>query len=266
MSLDPDATGAIRRVRLDGWVGVRDERAHLQAIREALARHEAPGGTVLKDDERSRVTACWAGGLALVLKEVRKGGFRRRAADRVRGSPARRAFRAGRTLLARGIGAALPLAALERRRFGVPLRSLLVSLDLRGDPTAAESLAREPERCEAVLDALAQLLVALHRTGIRHGDLRAQHVHLAAGERGALRPRLIDLESLRFGLPPDENARLEDWAQISGSIPDAHAGRDARRAAFERYARALPFAAGSESAFEEMIRRSIRRRHLFVGA
>lgn len=266
MSLDPDATGGIRRLRIGRWAGVRDERVSLQAIREALARHDEPERTALKADARSRVTAVWAGGLALVLKEVRKGGVRRRVADLVRGSPARRAFRAGRALLARGIGAALPVAALERRRLGVSRRSVLVSLDLRGDPTAADWLAREPERRQQVLESLAGLLVSLHRAGVRHGDLRTQHVHLAWGPQGPLRPRLIDLESLRFGLPPGDDERLDDWAQMIGSIPDAHADLPARRAAFECYAALLPFEGGSERAFAEMIRRAVRRHHLFVGS
>jgi hypothetical protein len=200
-----------------------------------------------------------------VVKEVRKTGIRRRLADAFRGAPARRAFQAGRGLIERGIGAALPLAAVERRRLGFPTRSLLLSLDLRAEPTAAVLLAGAPDQRKRVLTSLAELLLALHQSAATHGDLRAQHVHLSSGEGERLVAKLIDLESLRFRQTLDGAARLDDWAQMNGSIPDGLASTAERRAAFDHYASALPFTNSTQAAFEEMTRRSIRRGHLYSG-
>lgn len=260
----PDALGSATGFRADGWRGERDERASEALVRAAIAAHEAGGRRVLKEDARSRVTSCRAEGVDLVVKEVRKTGLRRRLADAVRGAPARRAFRAARRLIASGVGAARPLAAVERRRLGLPVRSLLVSEDLACDPTAARLLAGDGDARATALAALADLLLALHREGARHGDLRAQHVHLRVSG-GSVQARLIDLESVRFGPRAADDARLDDWAQIGGSIPDADASLAERRAAFARYARELPFRIGVDPAFEEMTRRSIARRHLYRG-
>ena len=286
MKPDPDAIGRALPFETLGWRGLRDERVDEATLRAAVSAHEgAPGSPPcerLKDDTRSLVTACQAADLAVVVKEVRKAGIRRRLADGVRGSAARRGFRAARRLIESGIGAALPLAAVEKRRARLPTRSLLVSYDLRNDPTAAallSELAGEPpsaddrggDRAE-VLRALAELLASLHRAGARHGDLRTQHTHCATRPGGGWTPRLIDLESLSSKRSPcvlREDARLDDWAQMNGSIPDAHASLEERRAAFAHYARELAFTprfgAGGDWAFEEMIRRSIARRHLYQG-
>lgn len=260
----PDRPGEATGFRADGWRGERDVGASEALVRAAIAAHEEGGQRVLKQDARSRVTSCRAEGVDVVVKEVRKAGLRRRLADAVRGAPARRAFRAARRLIAGGVGAARPLAAVERRHLGLPVRSLLLSEDLARDPTAARLLAGGGAGRETALDALADLLLALHRAGAWHGDLRAQHVHLrVSGD--SVQARLIDLESVRFGPRADDDARLEDWAQIGGSIPDADASLAERRAAFARYAREMPFRIGLEPAFEQMTRRSIARRHLYRG-
>ncbi len=256
---------------------MRDARFPADVVCAAIVAHESGEAELLKSDTRSRVTASQPGGLAVVVKEVRKPGLHRRLADCFRGAPARRAFRSARRLLEAGIGAALPLAAVEQRRAGVPMRSLLVSLDLRPAATAAERLERSSADRGAILAALADLLLALHRQGATHGDLRTQHVHMETSGSGELRARLIDLESTHFsGRGNDskrgndsgrgnDDARLTDWAQLNASVPDAHASSAERRAAFDRYASVMPFSSDGETAFAEMTRRSILRQHHYRG-
>jgi len=259
MTPDPDILGASVPLRLNAWHGARDERTPSKLIEAAVSGREEPGAQTLKADHRSSVVAVTTTGYAVVVKEVRKAGVRRRVADAVRGSPARRAWTAGRRLIESGAGAALPLAFLEQRTLGVPVRSVLVSLDLRAVPTAAERLQR-PEQRESTLAALADLLLALHRSGAIHGDLRAQHVHLDT------KPRLIDLEAVRFRTRLSDAQRIEDLAQLNASIPDAAASARERRAAFEHYASVLPFDAKAADVVAQIERRSIARRHLYRGA
>jgi len=253
----PPAPGVA--MRTGPWRGERDERFGEDLVVAALRAHEdgGPDAEVLKCDARSRVTAVALPGAPVVVKEVLKGGLRRRLADRFRGSPARRAWAAGRRLRALGIGVARPLAFLEQQRLGVPARSLSLARDLREHPTADRLLAGRPD----VLLSLADLALALHRAGVCHGDLRAQHVHLD-GER---EPRLIDLEGIRFRRALSDDERIEDLAQLNASIADALADPAQRRQAFDRYARALPFREPDDTVVARIVARSLAREHLFRG-
>jgi hypothetical protein len=256
---DCNAIGAQAPLRLGAWHGLRDERVAAKLIAEALSGLDGQAAQTLKSDHRSSVVAVSTSESTLVVKEVRKTGARRRLADRFRGSPARRAWTAGRRLIRSGIGAALPLAFLEQRTLGIPLRSLLVSLDLRAIPTAVERLGSPAQRL-TTLAALADLAVDLHRNGAIHGDLRAQHVHLDT------QPRLIDLESLRFRSRLSDAQRIEDLAQLNASIADDLASGPERRAAFDRYVSALPFEAAAPNVLSQIARHSIARKHLYRGS
>jgi hypothetical protein len=205
-----------------------------------------------------------AAGRALVVKEVRKGGARRRLADSLRGSAGRRAWLGAHSLLAAGVGAAAPVAYLEHSVLGVPLRSLLVSEDLRPARPAAAYASDDPARAAEVLEALCAIAVRLHRSGFAHGDLRAQHIFLAPGA-SELDAKLIDLEDVRRPMRLSDAARLESLAQLNASLPDELATPDQRRRAFGRYARALPFRCGERAALERVARMSLARTHLWQG-
>lgn len=248
--------------------GLRVRELAAATVADALVRHRAggPGVRLLKDDGRSRVSALAAGEHALVVKEVRARGWRRPLADLVRGSPARRAWRAGHGLRLRGIGAALPLAFVERRRFGLPVASALLLEDLSGDVPADRAALDAPALFDAnaVVSTLGRLALALHRAHVHHGDLKASHVLLRPAPHG-LEPRLIDLESVRLDVALADSARLRALAQLNASLPDAYPAA-ARRRAFERYARALPFAGGAERALAHVVDASLARKHRWTGA
>ena len=88
------------------------------------------GPRVIQHGPRSSVTRVEVGGVRVVLKQWQRRGPWRLAADRLRGSPAARAWRGGVGLRARRIGAAVPYAFLERRRLGLPVASWLLLEDL----------------------------------------------------------------------------------------------------------------------------------------
>jgi len=257
------------RVTAGRWRGFRAPHFPPSALEAALRLHDqASGDAVLKNDHRSRVTAALADDFAVVVKEVRKAGARRRLADAFRGSPAKRSWDAARGLLAREIGVATPLAWVERRALGVPVRSLGISEDLRPTPTAPDYASRGEEASTAALQALSDLVIALHANGVVHGDLRAQHVHLVA-DGGNLRPTLIDIEGVRFTRGLSDEQRIDALAELNASWPDALSDADARREAFARYADALPFRKGgsgrssTDFALREVARRSLARGHLW---
>jgi len=258
--------GAVaRRIRAGAARGLALRDVDAGALEALLAAHaesvRARDARVLDASERARVTAQSLAGRAVVVKETPFRGVARALADLARGSAARRAWRGGHGLRARGIGAALPLALLERRVLGVPVASWIVLEDLRPAPVAAFASHEDPAR---VLDALARLAIRLHRAGVDHGDLKATHVFLARdGER--LDPRLIDLEGVRFRTALPDARRMRALAELNASLPDAFPA-GARCRVFARYAAALPFASGALAARAQIVRASLARRHRWTGA
>lgn len=251
------AADGLRGLRLRAFEPHALEAA-LRGHREALAAGDA---RVVKADGRARVTRIDADGCRVVVKETPPRGPWRALADRVRGSAGRRAWRGGHGLLVRGVGAARPLAFLERRVLGLPIASLVVLEDLRPAEPADAGTALPPE---AVVEALGRLARALHRRGVDHGDLKASHVFVRAAPDGT-EARLIDLEGVRFPRRLADARRRQALAELNASLPDRFPA-EARRRAFARYAAALPFAAGRDAALRAIVDASLARRHRWSGA
>lgn len=239
-----------------------------QSAAKAIAAHRdalAHGKQVLKNDGRSRITAVECDGQRLIIKEILPRSLGRILADRFRGSAGFRAWHAGHGLLARGIGAALPLAYCERHRFGLPVSSLVILEDL-APAKPADSLGQAAPL--PTLDALSKLAIALHQRGVDHGDLKASHVYLAPASDGdpiKVEPRLLDLEGVKFRGRLRERTRLQALVELNASLGDAFPNA-ARLAAFERYARALPFAQDKSETLRQIVAQSLKRNHRWSGA
>lgn len=237
--------------------------ASLLAAHAAAVRVRDP--SLLESGTRARVSAGRLGGRPVIVKQTPWRGIGRALADAVRGSPAQRGWRGGHGLRIRGIGAAEPIAAVTRRRLGVPLTAWLVLEDLRPAPTAVAALERGEPEAAAVIDAVTTLAIALHRARVDHGDLKGTHVFLCE-RAGRQVPHLIDLEGVRFCHRRLSDARrVRSLAQINASLPDALPAR-LRRPAFARYAVALPFASGTDITLRRVVRASLARRHRWSGA
>jgi len=254
------------RLVLDGHRGLRLRRIEEAEVVEAWAAHRRAlsrdDAGVLKNDGRSRITAVTAGTHRIVVKEVLPRGFGRRLADAFRGSPARRAWYAGHGLAARSLGVATPLAYLARRRLGLPASSVVFLEDLRpGGP--ADLREGDAAALADVVAVLGRLARDLHARGADHGDLKASHVYLddAASD---LAPRVLDLEGVRFRRRVPDRRRLRALAQLNASLPDRFPDA-ARREAFGRYARSLPFRGGAARALRRVTALSRARRHRWTG-
>jgi tRNA A-37 threonylcarbamoyl transferase component Bud32 len=255
---------AYTRISHLSWHGLRASEVAPSELIEALSAHAKANAApaVVKRDARALITAVWLGKQAVIVKEHRVRGLGRAFADLVRGSAAWRAWRGGHGLLHRGIGAARPLAFLERRVFGLPTASLVVLEDLRPDwpadsPPPGADLA-------SVLPVLARLAARLRLQGVDHGDLKGGNVYLRQGPRGTPEARLIDLESVVFRRRVGERRGIRALAQLNASLPDTYPA-PARCAAFELYARAAPFSVGREQARSAIVAQSLARRHRWTG-
>ena len=256
------------RVEIGERRGMRLRELAPETVAALLDQHEqalrAGDARLLESDARSALSAVSADGRCAVVKEARWRGVGRALADALRGSAGRRAWLAGHGLLARRLGAPRPLAFLERRRWGAPIASWVVLEDLRPAVPAAFAVERGEAPAEAVLSALARLVIDLHRARVDHGDLKATNVLLLRGSAGRLETALVDLEGVRFPRRLSEARRIAALAELNASLPDAYPA-DARRRAFERYALALPFARGRSRALDEVVAASLARRHRWTG-
>jgi tRNA A-37 threonylcarbamoyl transferase component Bud32 len=255
------------RLAVEGGRGFRLREVGAPAVEAALrAHHEAllaRDGRVLKDDARARVTAVEARERRVVVKETPWRGPLRVLADTLRGSAGRRAWLGGHGLLARGVGAARPLAFVEWRRLAFPVRSLVILDDLRPAPCAVEALKARLGSPEELLAALARMAIALHARGADHGDFKGTHVLLRRRE-GNLEARLIDLEGVRFRRRLHERRRLQALVELNASLPDAYPA-PARRRAFDLYVRVLPFRRSPGSILRELVALSHARDHRWSG-
>jgi tRNA A-37 threonylcarbamoyl transferase component Bud32 len=262
----PGRTG--ERVACDGAQGLAARDLAPDALAAILAAHAAAcaagDARVIARSARSVVTGVAAAGRRVVVKETPWRGPARALADALRGSAAARGWRGGYGLLARRVGAARPLAALERRVLGIPVASWLVLEDLRPAPVAAFALERGELAADALADALTRLVIDLHRADVDHGDLKATHVFLPVRD-GRTAPALIDLEGVRFRRSLADARRIAALAELNASLSDALPGA-LRCRSFRRYAAVLPFAGGNAAALAEVARASLARRHRWTGA
>jgi tRNA A-37 threonylcarbamoyl transferase component Bud32 len=246
--------------RFDAARGLRLREIDEAALAAALRAHRTGEGAELSErDERTGAGEA----RPMVVKEFVRGGWAQRLADIFRGSPARRAWLGGYGLQAHRIGAATPLAFLERRRLGVPVASTLVLEDLR-PALAADAIDARGAAAAEVIDALARLALQLHSCGVVHGDLKASHVQLAR-RNGRLEAKLIDLEAVRFPRRLSDASRLRALAELNASLPDSIPDAPRRRA-FALYAALLPFRVPARQALHDLVAHSLARQHRWTGA
>jgi hypothetical protein len=245
----------VARASAGAWHGLRVGSLADSALAEALAAPERACAASSGGSQR-RVRWAHAGGRRVVVKEF-AAGLAGALIALLRGSPARRGWQAGHGLAALGIGAAVPLAYVERRRMGLVFRSALVLEDLA--PASAADAPAPGLGAEERLGALLRLALALHAAGATHRDLVACNI-LLVRTGDALAARLVDLEDVRVPRRLGDAARLRALAQLNASLPD-WIEAPPRQRAFERYASRLPFGCGPARALARIVRLSLARQH-----
>jgi tRNA A-37 threonylcarbamoyl transferase component Bud32 len=222
--------------------GFRRREVSVARIDAAIAAHDRALAlrteAVAKDGRKSRVTRHGD----VVVKEALSPGALDRAKDLAAPSRRRAGYRNAHGLVVRGIGTAAPLAVVERggRRFALyEDLSALPRLDHRVIAAEKARPGRRGRR-RAFVEATADFVARLHRTGVYHGDLKACNVLVE--ERGlALAFRLIDTDRVRFLRRVSRRRRLKNLAQLAASTPRSVTRTDRLRW-FRRYARGTDLA------------------------
>jgi len=207
----------------------------VEEILSAYGSAESPG-----EAGRSRVDV---EGRSFEVGEYLAEGFFADIVEATRGSGARRCWRAGHGLAARGIPALLPVAFVDWRSAGLPSRSALITEEPEG-LIRPDDFLREKGGATALCDALLKLVLAMHRRGIAHDALTLDAIGLRRAE-GQVEALITGLEGVRFrGTLSDEQRAemLKDFdASLEGVIDPA-----LRRDFLQSYSQRLPFKAKPE--------------------
>lgn len=154
----------------------------------------------------------------VVVKQSRLRRWPAGVVDALWPSRAVRHWRRAHALIARKLPTALPLAALERRRWGLLRESMVIceeiaeGMDLKAMLDRGEQPNGRKARRELILE-LAGLLAELRRRGLRHRDCKATNILVqrskSGGEGkeargGGYRVFLVDLDGLgRYVFPTE---------------------------------------------------------------
>lgn len=254
--------------RVGEFRGLRDTSLNEEALAELMesCEHESNirerrGGRVQLIE--TKLTDSEDGERIVLVKRIAAGSLRRALGDRLRGTPAARAFRAGQASGLLSKRAARPLAFLEERRFGLPMNSLLV-LEKVGDEDLDRVLPSSPEAEHRLACALGEWLADGHAWGLSHRDLKASNIRVAI-RADSIQFWMIDLEDLSGPAKQSDEARLHALSQLNASLGDETMSIEVRLAALKTYQARVPFAPRKESAATAIARRSLARAHRWRG-
>ncbi len=230
-------------------IGNRDYRAYIsrdldpRLARELLGDPEAPllgrDTRILKDSSTALVAELQmpVQGMPtpVIYKKFRVRGWFELVLNRLRPSPAERAWQGGQHLRSRGIPTPQNLAYVCETplRWLGPLRRLFPStayvLMVKAEPSVplsdyirAEMVAMDHAarrgRIDAILPSLARLIRDLHERSLSHRDLKAANVLLLGDRFADSRLSLIDLVGVALEHPLSEGRRLQNLARLQLSL------------------------------------------------
>ena len=204
--------------------------ARWAGIEGLLERGLPPAGAaeVLRDDSRGYVCVFRHRGVRLVAKQPRDKDRRTwiRFLSPFRPSHAVRMFRFMERLFETGLPVPEPVAAMERRRFGVVVESWLIYRYVEGHPLSEETASLGVEA-----------LRTIHALGFVHGDAHAGNFLVCEGRAVVLDPapalRLLPAFGMAYDL-----IRLRNSCPSAGRFLEAESRRPAFRLA-EAYDKVL---------------------------
>lgn len=243
--------------------GLRETSLNGDTLAKLFEAADADPNPSMRRGGRIRITKTNANGRAMIVKRVAAGGIRRALTDGMRGSSAARAFHQGQRFGLLCDRAARPLAYLEERRFGLPVRSWLV-LEEVGESDLDQLIPQTEAIANRVAKALGSWLAEGHSWGLSHRDQKASNIRVTITPR-SIRFWLIDLEDLIGPKECSEQARLHALSQLNASLSDEAFGLDARLAALDHYLAQAPDSIARDGAMIQIVKQSLARQHRWRG-
>ena len=190
----------------------------------------APGCRLVKDQRKVTVGVIDAAGFGpTYVKRYNVSSWRARLASLFVRSPARRALAGSRILEQAGFRAAVPLAAVEYRRWGLVEKSFFLTAEVAGAVPADQfwwALRDETPRLRrAFIAAIARLFADLHRAGIYHGDLKDANVLVRRDDQSVV-CYLLDLENVRRRRTLPRRRRVKNLVQLHRTLGRLATARD----------------------------------------
>jgi len=198
--------------------------AELCAVESLLAR---PGTTVLKESPRVTVARARIDDRDLVFKRFRDHTVTRGLVVAALGSSAARVWRAATLMRNAGFSVPEPVAALERRRFGIALRSCAVVCRVAGPALDDLWRSRGGGARRRLTLAFADYLRRLHAAGLYPQDLRAANVVVAREDPPEF--VLVDLDRVRRYRRLSWRRRRKNLVQVHRSVGRGAPLRDSVR-------------------------------------
>ena len=198
----------------------RVSRDNLWEVNSTLAGWERHSGTG-EEREAFAYLQETLDGLAVVVKEFRGRGARRRA---------RKSFRGGIALEVRGIPTPAPLALLrasDQHSSYAFMEAEQTSIPLHVLARRRDGAHPDPERIAAVSERVADLLVSLVEQNAHHPDLSPKNLLIQEGGDGPPRVLLVDWDGVRGGRPWSRRLLLKALVQI-GDVPADRVSRSQR--------------------------------------
>lgn len=267
------AKSAGRRFSIASWknlTGLKKQSLLQGDLEKILELHSesiyARDHNVIKDDQRSKITRIHLDQQTYVIKETSCRNVARGFTDNLRGSAARRAWRAAYGLEARNIRAPEAFAFVEERVVGIIRRSILILGELNEIISPLDLSQVDPQSC---LNLVTESIMELHRKGVDHGDLKVTN-YVFSGELDKPTQAIpVDLEQVKFHRKVAYSRRVEALAQLNASLPDS-VDNKSREKAFETYCRIMPFRANGDpkvnhQAKNEIVSQSLKKQHRWTG-
>lgn len=182
----------------------------------------ADSRVVLKEDRRTKVVLTTLHGRRVVIKQYRLTRRREWIKYCFQISPARRYWGSARTMQRQGLPTATPLFCLEKRRFGIPVESCIITeyvASFSGRTWIEQSFPSMPSafRSRFVADLWASV-AAFYENGIYHKDMKLENLLLLYPEKEEKRLFLwIDLECVQCGRRISRHDVIRNMVQLNGA-------------------------------------------------
>ncbi|MCK5255199.1 MAG: hypothetical protein KAQ81_04190, partial [Deltaproteobacteria bacterium] len=145
-----------------------------------------------------------------------------------RTSRAKRVWKTANSLVSRSIPTPLPVCFLEERKWRLLIKSFFISLKI-DQSLSLNTLLQEglsgtsteaPERKNALIQQVANMVREMHDRGICHGDLKSNNILVEKKAGKEDKPHLVDLDSARIKKGVKKEDRIRDLARLNASLLD----------------------------------------------